>query len=200
MVTFACVMGLIFGIGAFICAISKFASYVGKNLAPAVSNASLDTRFDIPKEARIRYRKVGNGAALAGAAGAAALAGAGVFHPMEWDENDQIPVSSDTDDLSKVHQDVLTDPYLDPVQSHLVGNLYHDDLDVSCGPDTLTDPAYSSFSENVFHDSSDDFSSSSMGMSSTFDSDSLFDSSSSFGSDSMFDSSFSSCDSGISFD
>lgn len=200
MVTFACVMGLIFGIGAFICAISKFASYVGKNIAPAVSNDSLDTRFDLPKEARTHYRSVGNGAVMAGVAGAAAMAGAGAFNSMKWDEDNQVPVS-DTNDLSKVHEDGLVmDPYFDPAQSHLVGNLYHDDHEESFGSDTLNDPAYSSFSGNIFHDSSDDFSSSSMDTSSTFDSDSLFDSFSSFGSDSMFDSISSSCDSGISFD
>ncbi len=201
MVTFACVMGLIFGIGAFICAISKFASYVGQNLAPAVSNASLNTRFDIPKETRTRFNRGVNGAAMAGVAGAAAMTGAGAFYPMGWHENNHIPVSTGTDELSKAHQDaLLTDPYLDPAQSHLIGNVYHDDLENSFGPDLVTDPEYSTITGNIFHDSSDDFSSSSMNVSSTFDSGSIFDSSSSFTSDSMFDSFSSSCDSGISFD
>lgn len=183
MVTFACVMGLIFGVVTLVYALSKLASCVGKNLAPAVSNAYLSTRFDIPKEPQVRSRRVRRGAAFAGAAVAGGAAAYAIHnHGLMNDQSSSANQLNDVNVAEMADGADIIDHNLNPAYAAEVTNVYHgtemDPLsDESFGRSSVADASFGS--DNSF------------GSGSSFDSGWSFGSGTSFGSDSFgFGSSF----------
>ncbi len=214
MVKFACFLGLIFGIGAVICAIAKFAAYVGKNITP--DTFSNFTTFDSSSNTHSVDSTKVNRDAIAGVAGVATVAGASAFAlrddffddcAIEMDQSTDLTYSHLAGNIHHESQKSLSadNMLMDPVYSNFPGNIYNTIVNEDAfvheeafGPDIVNDPAYSFSSANVFHDSSTDFSSSGIDDSS-FSTDSMLDTSSAFdsvsfdscswiGSESMFDS------------
>ena len=189
MVTFACVMGLIFGVVTLVYALSKLASCVGKNLAPAVSNAFLTTRFDIPKEPLVRSRRVRRGAAFAGAAVSGGAAAYAIHH--HGLVNGQSCNANQLNDVNVAEMadgvDII-DRNLNPAYAAEVTNVYH-----GTGMDPLSDESFgrSSVADASFGSDNSFGSDMSFGSGSSFDSGWSFGSGTSFGSDSFgFGSSF----------